>query len=264
MSAAELRELLEADLALLSDDEEDDSLEDFTQHEIKEENKFDSFHEFTITELSGSNEDWKHLMESAALAEARFQGLEKSIINDQDDQALSDCKQVLYFPTVDYSAESLYDSELILDPSQNVEDIEIDMTLIIELKDLMNSMIEAVERCAPIVPVPHLERKAVVVDLSLLPQLHIDDDNGISYRDSVMNTSRMNNDTISVEEEESEMQSSLLRQRELEDTEAKLRNDENAANNEALERRKNMVERKRVMDEELRLLKKERALVSSM
>jgi hypothetical protein len=261
MSAAELRELLEAELALLSDDEEDDSLEDFTQHESKAENDFNNYHESAITELSGVNEDWNHLMESAALAEARFQGIEKSIINDQ---ALSDYKQVLYSPIENSSIKAANDSEVILDPSQNVENIEIDMTLITELKDLMNSMIEAVERCAPIVPVSHLERKVIVIDLSLLPQLHIDDDNGISYRDSVVNTSRLNNDVISAEEEEAEMQRSLARQRKLDDAEEKLRNDAKAANNEALERRKNMLERKKLMDEELRLLKKERALVKNM
>lgn len=259
MSAAELRELLEAELALLSDNEDDDSLEDFIERETKAENGFNSYHESAITELSGVNEVWSHLMESAALAEARFQGIEKSIINDQ---ALSDYKQVFYSPLVNYSVKAANDSEVILDPSLNVENIEIDMTLITELKDLMNSMIEAVERCATIVPVSHLERKFIVIDLSLLPQLHIDDDNGISYRDSVVNTSRLNNDVISAEEE-ADMQSSLARQKKLNDAEQKLRNDAKAANHEALERRKNILERKKLMDEELRQLKKERALVKN-
>jgi hypothetical protein len=319
MSAQELRDLLEAELAELSDND-DDSVDDFssTIELTYDSNIFENkqlLNEFCNDE---ENEEWRHLLESSAMAEKRFLGLETSLISNfqplsqalhqhskpRNDSALVPIKLIEIGlelisheagasadTPIDTSRTKGFDSpekesrddtdmknDIELDIEKNAKkdvehdlryDLEQDLLLMAELRDVIDHMIEAVERSAPIIPSLQLEMKPIFIDWSSLPQMLLDDendstDNQITLEDdSIINSVSAPSATARDSNvDEINRQHALRRQQELEKVEGKLRLDGEIAEQNMMERKKIVNRKKLAMEEELKVFKKEQALVS--
>ena len=215
MSAQELRDILEAELAELSDcdgsDVTDDLDQSYTTEKFRDyENVGDICNDEEEASCLDNVEEWQELMSSAAQVEERIQGMMISLSDNFESLIYSrvdDVGREMQIPdaqlnrsdTISSSAVELCCSSAInsardhplrttqSDRGSNILSIsyceheevdsqEIDMITFEELKDLMNFIIEAVERSAPIntIQLPKIGRRTI--DLSSLPQ-EIKDEN---------------------------------------------------------------------------------------
>ena len=282
MSSQSLRDLLDAELAALSDCDDDELYEDDSElcttscngTTTVEDSPFSS----DVTDKTRSLDEWQLLIESSEQAERRFQSMSVMLSDGfyrAEKHSQSEAESAIgiqyqassngsnHDPTISWYLDNLasacVEEGLLpndLTPSMGYGEVLEDENLRAEVIELMNSMIEAVLSSAPIVRAPLLQLHLIpqVVDWSLLPKILQDD---IVVDDAVVSFSKLNNAAEIIDDGEDDEQSKNIVERKIQ---LKIAQDNlllisNRANEAEL------LERKRCMEEELGLLKKETSSV---
>ena len=292
MSAQELRDILDAELAELSDCDVSDETDDLDQSYITEkfryyENVGDICTDEDETSCLDNVEEWQELMSSAAQVEERIQGMmislsdnfETLIYSGIDDvghelqthdahfnlpdivcsSAVESCCYSVVKNASDHplrTTQSYHDSNILSTSYCEHEEFgaqDTDVITLEELKVLMNFVIEAVERSAPIniIQLPKIAHRAI--DFSSLPQ-EIKDDN-----DDHIQFVGQDGDNLDVSENflpdscdyEIQTQQSIINERALNATADVLRYEAVVASERILARKEVHRERKKIMEQEL-------------
>lgn len=289
MSSQSLRDILDAELAALSDCDDDELYEEdlelsttsYTGTATVEDSPFSS----DVTDKTRSLDEWQLLIDSSEQAERRFQSM-SVILSDgfyrAEKHSLSEAESAIgiqyqassngsnHDPTISWYLDKLAsacieDESLLpndLTPNMGYVEVLEDENLRAEVIELMNSMIEAVLSSAPTVRAPLLQLQLIpqAVDWSLLPKILQDD---IVLDDTVVSFSELNNAAGITDDGEDDEQSKNIIERKIQ---LKMAQDNlllisNRANEVALQRKAELLERKRCMEVELGLLKKETSSV---
>ena len=288
---------MEAELAALSDCDEDDDSFDNLDLGIRAVDStgiagcgFSIEAEDEETNI-GSLDEWKLLLASSEQADQRFQGLQLSFADRFDD---ADCSEVtdqdgspnerdshirngLVSAFDDESHSGAIASFHGLDEfdSFSAKSVAVDgiceildqEEIMEELKEIIQYMIEAVERSAPIIKASVLKSVVTVIDLSLLPQIIGDDDQ--TEKISAMSSSREYDSFSDIkrysENNENDVQAKRTAEinMRLSEAENNLLTDADSATEKALQRKKLLHARKLQMEEELAVLKRHQYLVSN-
>ena len=292
MSAQELRDILDAELAELSDCDVSDETDDLDQSYITEKFRYygnvgDICKDEDERSCLDNVEEWQELMRSAAQVEERIKGMMISLsdnfetlvhsgINDvghelQTHEAQFNLSDIVRSSAVEsccYSAvnnasdhplrttQSYHGSNILSTSYCGHEEVgaqETDAITLEELKELMNFVIEAVERSAPInrIQLPKIAHRAI--DLSSLPQ-EIKDEN-----DDHIQFVRQDGDNLDFSQNfhqesrdfEIQTQQSMINERSLNATADVLRYEAVVASERILARKEIHLERKRIMEQEL-------------
>ena len=288
MSSQSLRDLLDAELAALSDCDDDELYADgselcTTSHDgtsTAEDCPFSS----DVTDKTKSFDEWQLLIESSQQAERRFQSMnvmlsdgfyrtekhpQSEVESTTGIQYQASSNGSNHDPTISWYLDNLTSAcvEENLQPDHLMPNVGYgakleDENLRAEVIELMNSMIEAVLSSAPTVRAPllQLQLTPLVVDWSLLPKMLQDDK---ELDDTVVSFSELNIATGITDDDEDDEQSKNIIERKIQ---LKMAQDNlllisNRANEVALQRKAELLERKRCVEEELGLFKKETSSV---
>ena len=291
MSTQSLRELLESELAALSDCDEDDSIDDEVEYGTKGLSKIDRILEAPKSDVDdGDNilsslDEWRLLMESSEQAERRLQNMELSFNN-----CLRDETEPLAVASIRSTAEDSFVVDLDRFPDSHPADTVIfaggrqiisDVTttnvnqqdndaITKELLDLMHCMIEAVERSAPIIRAPALKPVMTRIDWSKLPNVIgeddiIEEDNASSGIANLVNSIAQVAPYIDATSYSSgdveRTKRSTEMQEQLKTAEDNLLLDADSAQEKAMQLRKRLHDKKMRMEDELGALKRDQSSV---
>ena len=282
MSSLSLRDLLDADLAALSDCDDADDSELYATSSDGTVTFEDSIFSSDVTDEIKSPNEWQLLIESSEQAEQRFESMRISLSDDfsragehqrfeakpavslrsQASSDISNHDSTISWCVNDFNVSSKnLRLEYLMNDMRYSEGQE-DEDLRTEVIELMNSMIEAVLGSALIIGAPLLQLKLIpqVIDWSLLPQM-LQDDNTIY--DAVVSCSDLNlasEITYDVGDNE-EPKNVFERKNRLKVAECNLLLIFNQANESAVQRKIELLERRRCMEDELGLYKKEKSSV---
>lgn len=293
MSVQELRDLLEAELAELSDCDELDASDDldwaYDNAEFRSyEKRADSGLHSDVEKVSSLDdiEEWQQLMRSSAQVDERIQGMKISLADDFESLSFSrfdrassksqindschgvtdtttstlveSCSNSAINNTADYSllAVNPSDCDSISDFMATDEEgvLKIDMITFGELKELMNFIIEAVERSAPIITIPLAKAVCDAIDKSDLPK-EIRDENEDYISDLVLyQTTSDSNPTSYPGGNYFELQTRqpMDSEKALNESAEILRYEAALAKEKSLAWKGQLLERKRIIEEELR------------
>jgi hypothetical protein len=197
MSTQSLRELLDSELAALSDCDDDDSNDDDLDFAAEGSCKNDrNVRDLRSEADDGDNilsslDEWRLLMESSEQAERRLQNMKLSFNNGLSEEseplavvltrsvAEDTCVVDLDCFPDSHPADDVISTagrQIISDVTPTKGNQQDDDIIIKELLDLMDCMIEAVERSAPIIRAPTLKPVWTSIDWSQLPHVIGEDD----------------------------------------------------------------------------------------
>lgn len=288
MSSQSLRELLDAELAALSDCD-DAELTDEDSHlcaasydgTVAGE---DGLFSRDVTDETTSPDEWQLLIQSSEQAERRFQGMRLSL-NDHlgwtERGQRSEAEPAIGLPSQTSSDISKHDPTVFWCPDNLIvtsveekirpacvtyavehSDVQEDSNLRAEVIELMNSMIDAVLCSAPIIRDPLLQFKSIpqIIDWSSLPQILEDED---IFYDAISTSCDWSLATDTTYDNEDDDQSKIIIERKihLKIAEDNLLLISDKASEVASQRRIELVERRRCMEEELGLYKREKSSV---
>jgi hypothetical protein len=285
MSSQSLRELLDAELAALSDcddaeltDEDSDIYATSYDGTVAGE---DGLFSRDVTDETKSLDEWQLLIQSSERAERRFQGMRFSLNDDLNRPGKGQRFEVEPAIGLPIQTSSIDDPSIFLGPNNlNVTSVEenlrptyvlqvveccegqVDGDLRAEVIELMNSMIEAVLSSAPIIRAPLWQFKSIpqAIEWSSLPQILQDDD---AFCNASASSSQLNFATDITYDNGDDEQSKIIIERkiQLKIAEDNLLSISNKASEVALQRKVELVERRRCMEEELGLYKREKSSV---
>jgi hypothetical protein len=285
MSSQSLRELLDAELAALSDcddaeltDEDSDLYATSYDGTVAGE---DGFFLRDVKDETKSLNEWQLLIQSSEQAERRFQGMRFSLNDDLSRPGKG--QRVEVEPAIGLPSQtvSIHDPSIFWCPNNlNVTSVEENLQPVNELHvvecceghedgdlraeviELMNSMIEAVLRGAPITRAPLLQFKSIpqAIDWSSLPQIFQDED---AFCNASASSSHLNFAADRTYDDGDDEQSKIIIERkiQLKIAEDNLLLISNKASEVALQRKVELVERRRRMEEELGLYQREKSSV---
>ena len=288
MSSQSLRELLEAELAALSDcddaeltDKDSDLYATSYDGTVAGE---DGLFSRDVTDETKSLDEWQLLIQSSEQAERRFQGMRFSLNDDLS--CPGEGQRVEVEPAIGLPSQtsSIHDPSIFWCPNNlNVTSVEDNLRpacvlhvveccegqedgeLRTEVIELLNSMIEAVLRSAPITRAPLLQFKSIpqAIDWSSLPQILQDEDTFYDAVSSSSSSSDLNLATDITYDDGDDEQSKIIIERkiQLKIAEDNLLLISNKASEIALQRKVELVERRRRMEEELGQYKREKSSV---
>jgi hypothetical protein len=285
MSSQSLRELLDAELAALSDcddaeltDEDSDLFATSYDGTVAGE---DGLFSRDVTDETKSLDEWQLLIQSSEQAERRFQEM-RFLLND-DLSRLEKDQRVEVEPVIGPPSQtsSIHDPSIFWCPNNlNVTSVQENLrpayvlhhveccegqqdgVLRAEVIELMDSMIEAVLRSAPITRAPLLQFKSIpqAIDWSSLPQILQDED---IFYDAVSSSSDLNLVADITHDDGDDEQSKIIIERkiQLKIAEDNLLLISDKASEVALQRKVELEERRRRMEDELGLYKREKSSV---
>ena len=292
MSAESLRQILEAELAALSDcDEDDDTYDNLDSGDEEVDSNRSIRYGLSIDEETNiaSLDEWKLLLASYEQADKRFEGLQlsftdgfdgvvRSQVTDQDEspnKSAGQKRNALVSAIDDESYGSPIASSHRLDVCESVSTKPVAVqevcetadqeAIMQELKEIIQYMIEAIERSAPIIRASVPKFAVTVIDLSLLPQLIGDDDQtkeiaSISSSREYNLYSDLNSYSESNGNNVQAKRTAEINTR-LSEVENNLLTDADSAIEKALQRKKLLQARKLLMEEELAIWKRLQSLV---
>ena len=281
MSTQSLRELLESELAALSDcDENDLSDDDLDYGAVGICENYRNLVALRSDIDDGDDklsslDEWRLLMESSEQAERRLQNMEMSFNNclvEEDERTIRNTPvdtcagDLVHFPA-SHSVDDVtfgggHQIEIDLISSTDYE--QNDENIMVELLELMQCMIEAVERSAPIINAPALKPALTSIDWSQLPHVIGEEDVFTGNSNLTVNKELVTPyfDVISNSSGDVERaKQSTERQQQLKATEDNLLLDANSANQKATILKQRLLEKKQRMEVELGALKRDQSSV---
>jgi hypothetical protein len=291
MSTQSLRELLESELAALSDCDDDDSVDDDLNYAAEGLCKSDRNVEVLKSGVDdGDNvlsslDEWRLLMESSEEAERRLQNMKLSfddcLLDENEPVAVVSTSSAAEdtcvvdldrFPASHPADEVIFTAgcQIISDVTATKDNEQDDDIIKKELLDLMDCMIEAVERSAPIIRAPALQPVLTNIDWSQLPHLIGEDDviGEDSASSSILNLMNSKEQVVPYIDATSYSSGDVERtkrstemQEQLRTAEDNLLLDADSANKKAMQLKQRLHDKKQRMEDELDALKKEQSSV---